>query len=380
MAFLFKRPRSPYWHAGFIDQNGKRRNASTGVTGRKEAQKIADAYEEVANKRRTAKQIRDVISSLHTEITGEILPSQSFRIFSQTWLTTKQPEVSESTYVAYRNAVAKFVLFLGNKADEDMTSITSAVVTQFRNQEAKVLAPKTVNQEMKCLRMLFKTARRDRVISEDPWEFVNSTKRARAGTRRPFTTEEIQKVISVADDEWKSLIRFGLYTGQRLGDLATLNWANVDLKRAELKITTQKTAKSLILPIPPHLLSLLKEQVGEGGGNGPVHPDAFKTWSRAGKTSTLSNQFINLLAKAGLREKKSHNKLAHAPGRGVGSSAGGLSFHCLRHTAVSMMKDAGVPEAAVMELVGHDSEQMSAHYTHVGQEALRKAAASLPVV
>ena len=65
-------------------------------------------------------------------------------------------------------------------------------------------------------------------------------------------------------------------------------------------------------------------------------------------------------------------------GRGVGSGTGGLSFHCIRHTAVSLMKDAGIPEAAVMELVGHDSEQMSAHYTHVGREALEKAAASLP--
>ena len=45
-----------------------------------------------------------------------------------------------------------------------------------------------------------------------------------------------------------------------------------------------------------------------------------------------------------------------------------------------MMKDAGIPEAAVMELVGHDSEQMSARYTHVGQEALKKAAAALPVL
>jgi hypothetical protein len=44
-----------------------------------------------------------------------------------------------------------------------------------------------------------------------------------------------------------------------------------------------------------------------------------------------------------------------------------------------MMKEAGAPEAAVMELVGHDSEQMSAHYTHVGQDALKKAAAMLPV-
>jgi integrase len=44
------------------------------------------------------------------------------------------------------------------------------------------------------------------------------------------------------------------------------------------------------------------------------------------------------------------------------------------------MKEAGIPAAVVMELVGHDSEAMSRHYTHVGADALRKAAASLPDV
>jgi integrase len=45
-----------------------------------------------------------------------------------------------------------------------------------------------------------------------------------------------------------------------------------------------------------------------------------------------------------------------------------------------MLKDAGIPEAVVMELVGHDSTQMSAHYTHVGSDALEKAASALPEV
>jgi hypothetical protein len=44
------------------------------------------------------------------------------------------------------------------------------------------------------------------------------------------------------------------------------------------------------------------------------------------------------------------------------------------------MKEAGIPAAVVMELVGHDSEAMSRHYTHVGADALRKAAESLPDV
>ena len=39
-----------------------------------------------------------------------------------------------------------------------------------------------------------------------------------------------------------------------------------------------------------------------------------------------------------------------------------------------------MPQGIVMALVGHDSEQMSQHYTHVGMEALKKAADALPDV
>jgi hypothetical protein len=38
------------------------------------------------------------------------------------------------------------------------------------------------------------------------------------------------------------------------------------------------------------------------------------------------------------------------------------------------------PEAVVMELVGDESKAMSAHYTHVGTEALAKAVAALPAI
>jgi site-specific recombinase XerD len=34
----------------------------------------------------------------------------------------------------------------------------------------------------------------------------------------------------------------------------------------------------------------------------------------------------------------------------------------------------------VQELIGHDSEAVSAQYTHVGDEALQKAVAALPKI
>lgn len=381
MAFLWKHPQSKYFIARFFDLSGTRRNRSTRSTVRKEAQRIADHYEDAANKKRTARQTRDVIAALHKEITGESLPSPSFREFAESWLTRKKPEVAPGTLAFYRGATVKFTGFLGTKADAELVEITSDDVVRFRNHEAQTLAPKTVNHDLKCLRMLFRAARRDKAITDDPCEFVSVTKKGARARRRPFTIPELQAVVSAADDEWRSMILFGLYTGQRLGDLASLTWENVDLQRGEIRLVTRKTDKTLNLPIAAPLRKHLESLPAGDNPDAPLHPRAFAIVSEQGKTGHLSNHFADLLAQAGLRKKKAHRKTSKAGvGRGVGSGTGGLSFHCIRHTAVSLMKDAGIPEAAVMELVGHDSEQMSAHYTHVGREALEKAAAAIPAL
>jgi integrase len=178
--------------------------------------------------------------------------------------------------------------------------------------------------------------------------------------------------FSVADAEWKSLILFGLYTGQRLADLATLTWDHVDLSRNEIRLKTRKTAKRLTIPIAAPLRTHLDSLAVAGDRGSPIHPRAFGTMKRQGKSGNLSNQFSDILAKAGLRQKAPHRS------RGARRTSYELSFHSLRHTAVSLLKDAGIPEAVVMELVGHDSKQMSAHYTHVGREAPGKGGRSLP--
>jgi integrase len=46
--------------------------------------------------------------------------------------------------------------------------------------------------------------------------------------------DELRRILRIASGEWRHLILFGLYTGQRLGDIAKLTWRNVDLERGEL--------------------------------------------------------------------------------------------------------------------------------------------------
>jgi hypothetical protein len=46
----------------------------------------------------------------------------------------------------------------------------------------------------------------------------------------------------------------------------------------------------------------------------------------------------------------------------------------------SLMKSAGVNASVVMDIIGHESEAISAHYTHIDEETKRAALNSLPVV
>ena len=64
-----------------------------------------------------------------------------------------------------------------------------------------------------------------RLVGDDPAEFVDTVRKGKATVRRPFTIPELKAVLSVADDEWRSMVLFGLYTrpkawGCRGADLA----------------------------------------------------------------------------------------------------------------------------------------------------------------
>lgn len=378
MACIWKHPNSKYWMARFYDLNGQRRNRSTKTEDRKEARKLAAIYEDAARRKKTALQARRVISALHMEITGEGLPVSTVREFFHRWLETKSHETMPSTMRFYKAEAKKFLTFLGGRADDDLATVSKEDVLGYRAEQSKTLAPKTVNHGVKFLRMVFKSAREDATISDNPAEFVRVVKSSgEKTTRRPFTIDELRAVIGVADDEWKSMVLFGLYSGQRLGDIAKLTWANLDLSAGELRLVTGKTGKRIIQPLAGPLKAHVESLPVSDDPNAPIHSHAYETVVRQGKVGGLSNQFAALLAQAGLREKAPHKK-THGEGRGVGSSTGGLSFHCLRHTAVSLLKEAGIPAATVMELVGHDSAQMSEHYTHIGRDSLKQAAEAFP--
>jgi integrase len=91
--------------------------------------------------------------------------------------------------------------------------------------------------------MFFKSARRDGVCLDNAAEFIRPVRAsAKSDNKRPFSIAELQAILAVADAEWRSLILFGPYSGQRLGDLVSLTWNNIDLERDEVRLVTSKTS------------------------------------------------------------------------------------------------------------------------------------------
>jgi integrase len=56
---------------------------------------------------------------------------------------------------------------------------------------------------------------------------------------------------------------------------------------------------------------------------------------------------------------------------------GGLRFHDLRHTAISALGEAGVPDRVIMDIAGHVSPRMLRRYSHIQLESKRAAIQAL---
>jgi integrase len=378
MASIRRREGTKFWFACVTLPNGRRVQRSTKETDRKKAQKIADQWEAATRGRVTARQTQKVIADLYREITGQRLVFPTVREYFNSWVARKKPETSDSTYNFYQAKAQRFIGWLGTRADQQISLITRDDILAFRAAELERVSPRSVNHAIKFLRMVFKTAKEDgKYHDENPASGVKVTK-LNGTNRRGFTIPEIQRVLHVADEEWASLIYFGLYTGQRLGDLARLTWQNVDLDRDEIRFVTRKTGRTMIVPIAPPLREQIERLPAGDDPHQPLHPCAFASVEKSGGVKTLSRQFYELLAAAGLTRPKVHRKSENAHGRTGQRELSQISFHSLRHTATSLMKNAGINASVVMDIIGHDSEAVSAHYTHIDEETKREAIARLP--
>ena len=187
MASITKKLRSKYWFACFRDLHGHQHRRSTGQTDRKKALEIARHYELVAQRRLKPQRVKETLSELYHQIYGETIPSATVRQYVADWLAVKEHEAARASMAAYRKSAEKFLAYLGATGDVDIGEIRKTHILGFRNEMAKKLAPRTANFDLKCIKAIFRAARRDGYLLDNPAEFVDTVRRESDAKRRPFT-------------------------------------------------------------------------------------------------------------------------------------------------------------------------------------------------
>ncbi len=364
-----KGKKSQYYYACFLDALGVQRQCSTKTTDRKLAQRIADELEASYVKKRTTAQLRKTLEQVNEQLDNDGTFSVTFRAHCQNWLNEKRLEVVPGTYKRYAQIVRDILQILGPVADFEIDRICKDHVLQMREEVADRVRVGTANYYVKVLRALMRAAVVNGLRLDNPACQIKLAKvtRVPGEEKRPFSDDELRRLKAVLTGEWPLLVMMGEHTGQRLGDIASATFGQFDLQARFWTFFSQKTQRDMRVPLTDALLQRL-QALPSGTGNAPVFPIASKARRDVdGESRVLSNQFYHFLVSAGLVHPRSKKNTGLGHGRGRKTNP--LSFHSLRHNATSHLKKAGVPEAIVRDIIGHESELVSRKYTHIDDDS-----------
>jgi integrase len=288
-----------------------------------------------------------------------------------------RPDSGESTLRQYEFQFGAFARWMAEKhpsslalrdVTPDMAEAYAAHLIRGR------LSTSTYNKHLNLLTLVFRVLKKKARLQFNPWEDLQRKRIAPQG-RRELTIDEVRNVCQTAEGELRTLLALGLYSGLRLGDCATLRWAEVDLSRDMIRRIPNKSArrkpKPVIVPIHPALKKVLETTAPDKRAE-YVLPETAATYLR--RTDMVTDMVQEHFAACGISP--------HKPGTGKDGKRAvvEVGFHSLRHTFVSMCRASNAPLAVVESIVGHSSPAMTRHYTHVGEVAAGRAVALLPSV
>ena len=382
MASLRRLKKSPYWIGCYTKADGTRTQRSTKQRDQRKAQALVDRWQEAeklaSEGRLSEAQARRIIGEIYERENTVPLASRSAEDFLRGWAEQRKADSSPKTQASYAQVARDFIVSLGPRASLDISMITKADVAKYRDSVAKRVTKATANNCLKRLRVALGAAVREELSQDNPAAKVTRlhVSHDEGSLRRPFSVEELRQILRHANGEWRGLTLMGLYTGQRLGDLARMTCNSVDLGERELRFVSRKTGRRMAVPVAQPVIDYLTGlEVGDDT-NTPIFPNAHTTASKKHGVAVLSQQFHRILVSAGLAEHQGRAETGrgHSAKRRVNE----LSFHCLRHTATTLLKTSGVSAVVAQDIIGHDSEAVSRNYTHIDAETKRAAIAKLP--
>lgn len=404
-----------------IEEAETKVSASTGEQASKAYSILTAAAAAAARGELSEGKARELLSKLTEASTGSPLKFYTVRGWVADWLAMKSSTGKKTTLSRYRGHMNAFLGWLGEKADGRLESLTKADIRSFReairsgwSEDSKAAsepkrgkgelpqaAPrtaKTTNQYMSDVAGMLRSAVREGLLLASPAAALERLPEDDSIQREIFTLAEIGKLVEFAGDtawndrlfskratadekmarsiDWQGMILAGFYIGLRLGDCGKLTIANLDPDRKYVSFIPAKTSrkkKKLTVPLHPRMRTWISERGFPDDPAAPIFPALHDT--KVQGTQGLSAQFIAIMEHGGIDRRQMRQGV-----EGGQKAQYARSFHALRHSLTSTLANADVSEEIRRRIVGHESADVHAIYTHTERETLARALEKLPSV
>ena len=240
-----------------------------------------------------------------------------------------------NTKVDYRYFLTIFHQTMGTRKYEMVTSKMAKAAYEEWVKRGVSFA----NHAATCASRVYNYAIQMEHATQNPWANI---KRKSAPQRKVVWTHA--NVIGFLDKAYSDfdyrnvglIVQMAYEWCQRLGDMRTLKWENIDLRTQKLELEQSKRRADVSLPISDDLCKMLNDQRTDFGFQDYVAPHPRPVMG------TYEPYAMERLSKVGRRVMR----LAGLPEE--------LRLMDLRRTGVTQMVDAGVTLSQVMSVTGHN--------------------------
>jgi integrase len=266
-------------------------------------------------------------------------------------------------------------MFMYDLGPRPMSSIAPMHIQAVMDARAKVAAPATVARDFSALRAVFNSAVDADVIGRSPARKV-ALPRVRPPARVSVTPDELEKLAQEVPPRYRVLVLLAGVLGLRWGEAIGLRVRDIDFLRRTITVAqvVEETAGRLTI------VSDAKSAAGLRTLSAPAflieelarHLAAY----RPGAGEDL-DALVFVGTRGGvLRRRFGERTFAPAVGRaGLDKS---LTFHGLRHVAITSMVELGVHPRVMQGRAGHATSKLTLElYAHVPESADRQAAEAL---
>ena len=205
---------------------------------------------------------------------------------------------------------------------------------------------------MTILKAILNKAFQDELVTDDTaWRRVKPFENADEPITRFLTEAECTRLINASREDFRALVKAGLFTGARYTELTTLTAKDVNLDSLSVYIQPSKSGKGRHIPLSPQGLDFFESLcAGKTGQQHIFTKENGEIWGR--------NHHVRLLMDACHKAKIEPV----------------IGFHELRHTYASLLAQAGADLLTISKLLGHsDTRITSRHYAHLCDKTIANA-------